>query len=424
MLGMKVLVLAAPCLHLGYLGCYGADWVRTPHLDRLAAEGIVFDQHYADVLAPRTQFHGPLDPGPNLAWWTGRYEAFDTADQAKAGAEGTSQLFPWLEAQGIATLRIVAQSRMAVTATPPSLRFPRNRLLDGLVRVAHQDRLLVWVDLPSLAPPWPEFADRHLRAYFPKERAEDQEPLLPWLDPPHGEIDSAEGARERLQATYAAVVTYFDAQVGRLLQELHARDAYDPLLVIFTADRGLALGEHGVVGDASTGLHEELIHVPLLVRLPGGAEAGRRVAALTQPVDLYPTLVEALGLPQPEGHGRSLLALARGQVDAIRSYACARRTVGGRIEYALRTPDWSFLLTQSAAAEAAPCLPQLYVKPDDRWEVNNVLQHHLELAQRLEQTLGEFWARARRPGPFQPPELPEENHESTKVRKHEKKTQK
>src|SRR6478672_1102760 len=45
---MRLLVLEALGLHLGYLGCYGNDWVATPNLDRLAAEGVVFDAHFAD----------------------------------------------------------------------------------------------------------------------------------------------------------------------------------------------------------------------------------------------------------------------------------------------------------------------------------------------------------------------------------------
>src|SRR5579864_9398559 len=52
----NILVLHVNGLHLGYLGCYGNDWVETPNLDRLAAEGIVFDQHIADC--PKMSRHG------------------------------------------------------------------------------------------------------------------------------------------------------------------------------------------------------------------------------------------------------------------------------------------------------------------------------------------------------------------------------
>jgi hypothetical protein len=57
---------------------------------------------------------------------------------------------------------------------------------------------------------------------------------------------------------------------------------------------------------------------------------------------------------------------------------------------------------------------ELYVKPDDRWEVNNVRQHHLELAERLEQTLRGFVEATRHPGPLRPPELPHPELEPAK----------
>jgi hypothetical protein len=66
--------------------------------------------------------------------------------------------------------------------------------------------------------------------------------------------------------------------------------------------------------------------------------------------------------------------------------------IGEREEWALRTPEWSFLLPVAAPVDDLPRSAQLYVKPDDRWEVNNVLQHHLELAERMEHVLRAFIA--------------------------------
>src|SRR5215831_6747752 len=63
---MKVLVVNASALHLGYIGCYGNEWIETPNLDRLAAEGVVFDQHIADNPGASTE-------GPDRSDWTGRY---------------------------------------------------------------------------------------------------------------------------------------------------------------------------------------------------------------------------------------------------------------------------------------------------------------------------------------------------------------
>ncbi len=332
-------------------------------------------------------------------------------DSEMPGVEVAPQLPGLLETHGIRMVHVVSRSRMADAAGTPSLAFPGKRLLAALADHADSPRLLAWVDLPSLAPPWPLLRGKRFRVYFPRPQSEDESELAPWLDPTQGAVDPAEDmAWERLQGTYAAMLTYFDAQLGKLLRVLRACNWYDDVLLIVTSDRGLGLAEHGCVGTATMALHEEFIHIPLLMRLPGSAEAGRRVSALSQTVDLFATLFEVFGLPSVEAHGYSLLPLARGKSDSIREYACAGQASQDGTAYTLRTPEWSFLLP--AQRTAYP--PQLYVQRDDRWEVNNVLQHHPELAQRLEKTLRDFVAVTHEPGPFQQPTLTEENHETPK----------
>ena len=66
---------------------------------------------------------------------------------------------------------------------------------------------------------------------------------------------------------------------------------------LLTSDFGYPLGEHGQIGRYRPWLHEEMVHLPLMLRLPGAAEAGRRVPAFTQPPDLYATVLEAFGIP-------------------------------------------------------------------------------------------------------------------------------
>jgi arylsulfatase A-like enzyme len=143
------------------------------------------------------------------------------------------------------------------------------------------------------------------------------------------------------------------------------------------------------------------------MRLPGAAEAGRRVAALTQAVDLPATLCDAFQVAAPAWHGHSLLPLARGG-EAVRPYACSSLETGGALEGALRSPEWAFLLPLRAAEGDAPRQPRLHARPDDRWELNDVRQHHLELAEHMAAVLREFVAATRRPGPMVLPELREE----------------
>ena len=99
-----------------------------------------------------------------------------------------------------------------------------------------------------------------------------------------------------------------------------------------------------------------------------------------------------------------MLPLLRGETESIRTHACSQLKIGDSCEWALRTPHWALLLPISASSAGLPAA-ELYVKPDDRWEVNNVRQHHLELAERLEQTLRSFVEATRRPGPLLPPQL-------------------
>jgi arylsulfatase A-like enzyme len=386
---MRVLVIVVRGLHVGYVGCYGNDWIDTPALDGLAAEGVVFDRHIADRPDPAGAAH---------AWQTGRY-GIPPAEGDAPPVEPEPDLASLLHAVGV-ELRRVHTAERAVAAVK---------------RLAAQDRGLVWLELGALLPPWDvpdEFLEPYLQAEGGEEEDEENEteaedePLEPLPDPEPGPLAPPEDVTfVRLQRTYAGAVTVLDGELGGLFEALGERSLLDDLLVVLTSDHGLPLGEHGVVGLCRPWPHDELIHLPLLVRLPGGAEAGRRVPALTQPVDLLPTLLDAFGLPPAPVHGHSLLPLARGEREQVRPYACAGLRVGDAVEWALRTPEWGFLLPVSPAQDGPPRVPQLYVKPDDRWEVNNVVQHHLELAEHLEQTLRGFVEATRRPGPLQAPGL-------------------
>jgi arylsulfatase A-like enzyme len=380
---MNVLVLNARGLHVGYLGCYGNEWVQTPTLDRLAAEGVVFDRHLADCLA--------ADHWRSA--WTGTYH-FPTREAEDDPAPAPpADLFHVLQTHGIAHQVIADLGALLDEDGEVSAAF-----LDWLT--AHE-RSLSWIDLPTLEPPW-DLPEEFLAPYFEEDEEDDEESLTPWLDPPPGPLTLTVDDFNRLQNTYAAAVTGWDALLGSLLERLGRHGPAGKVLLCVTADRGLALGEHGVVGPCSWP-HGEVAHLPLIVRFPDGAEAGRRVAALTQPVDLPPTLLDLLGVPAVPAQGHSLLPLARGTAERVRAYACAGGRHGGEVGWALHTPEWAFLLSEGEGGERR----QLYVKPDDRWEVNNVLQHYLERAERLEETLRAFVAATRRPGPFQAPELRE-----------------
>jgi arylsulfatase A-like enzyme len=167
----------------------------------------------------------------------------------------------------------------------------------------------------------------------------------------------------------------------------------DDTLLVFTSDQGEPLGEHGYVRRFRPWLYEELIHTPLIIRLPHGRGGGSRHLALVQTVDLLPTVVSALGLPpsptddDPASiHGHDLLPLIRGERTKVRDYACLGMDVA---EFAIRTHLWHLIVPIETDPEE-PRSPELYRKPEDRWDQNNVLDQHPDVADHLELTLRRY----------------------------------
>lgn len=404
---MRALVVEVPALACSYLGCYGNEWVATPSLDRLAAEGLVFDQHIADCLGDY--------PSP----WTGRYHLPLEEEAGLPPLSVEPVLFPLLQEQGVPfhLLRpsisddsLEARGRQVLTTAQSALE-----------ELAGAQRWLLWVQFPSLHPPWklpadklqryfvPLAGDRERKRYFLSSKlSEVRQRLTPWPDPHLGPVSRGDYLSwQRLQRTYAGVVSWLDELLGQLRQALEARQLLEEVLWLVTSPCGLALGEHGVVGDCRPWLHEEVVHVPLLLRLPGAAQAGRRFFTLTQPLDLLPTLADWLQVPLPASHGQSLLRLVRDEQESLRPYAVCGRRLGSACEWLLRAPHWAFLLP--GPGSEAERLPQLYRKPEDRWEVNDLRQQYLEGVEQLTQLVRAFLRASRQPGalvfpPFVDPE--------------------
>ena len=120
---------------------------------------------------------------------------------------------------------------------------------------------------------------------------------------------------EQMPARYRGEAEAADRAFGELVATLRARGRYDDSLIVFTSDHGEALGERGLIGHVAH-LHDELLHVPLLIKLPRGPAGERGRAALERAkldlarlVDVAPTILDALGLPPlPGAEGESLFA--------------------------------------------------------------------------------------------------------------------
>jgi arylsulfatase A-like enzyme len=128
-----------------------------------------------------------------------------------------------------------------------------------------------------------------------------------------GRFDPSPRDRARLEALYDGEVTYNDERIAAIFDSLEERHLLDDTLVVFTSDHGEEFFDHGSVGHGHS-LFRELLHVPLVIRLPGRIPAGLRIGEDVGLVDVVPTALELLGLPiPPVAQGRPLGALLSGR---------------------------------------------------------------------------------------------------------------
>src|SRR5678815_6171606 len=345
------------------LGTYGNAIVKTPNLDKLASQGVRFDRAYAQY---------PLCNPSRSSLLTGKYPTqtsiLDNEYYFRALHPDLVSLTQHFKANGYSTLRSGKVFHGGIDDTDSwteggeeraftgAKRPPANP--DSAERTSQSDRIVTlegdgesngdykaatraieflnkYKDQPfflAFGPAKPHSPPTAPKKFFDLYDA-DKIPLPPDFAPrpaaPAGfpEISIARRnsdlfigrdaspaqAREMIRAYYASV-SFMDAQVGRVLDALDRLKLRDKTIVIFWGDHGYHLGEKGKWSKAYS-LFEVATRVPLIVAVPGDKPgvSGRTVGLL----DLYPTLVELCGLPQPyptparlEGHSLTTLSVS------------------------------------------------------------------------------------------------------------------
>ncbi len=290
--GLNVLLVTIDTLRADALGCYGRSGADTPRVDRLAATGVRFDFAHA---------HNVVTLPSHANILSGRYP-FDHGVRENSGFRfpaGMDSLATLLRKAGYHTGAFVS-------AFPLDSRFGLDRgfeVYDDRFGDAEagsdfqmQERAgaktvaaaRAWI----LANPGPRFCWVHL-----------YEPHAPYAPP----FDW----RGRVPTAYDGEVAAADAALAPLLDPLLDAGAADDTLVVLTADHGEGLGDHG---EATHGVfaYESTLRVPLILHNPR-LFAPRTTSEAARHVDILPTVLDALGLPVPEGlPGQSLLAVAQG----------------------------------------------------------------------------------------------------------------
>lgn len=212
--------------------------------------------------------------------------------------------------------------------------------------------------------------------------------------PPKGEV--ADAIALNLIRGYRACVSFMDAQLGRVLDELDRLGLRENTIVVFWGDHGYHLGENGVWTKMTN--FELGTHAPLIVSVPGQKTAGQRSKVLVEHVDMYPTLAQLCGLPQPKHlEGTSFVPLIEKPDQPWKKAAFSQYLRPGKppiMGRSIRTDRWRY--TEWRDPKENLVGTELYDETNDPQENTNVAGEpaHAETAKQLAEQLKAGWKAA------------------------------
>jgi iduronate 2-sulfatase len=426
---LNVLFLIADDLN-GDLGAYGHPQVQTPNIDRLAQRGVTFARAYnqfplcspsrSSMLTGRRPDTTRVLANPRA----GRVAAdYTSSPHFREFIPDTVTLPQLFKQHGYVAARVGKLYHYGVPGQvgtsglddPPSWDYVVNpagrdkaeehkvfslvpgsyggalswlaadgsdlEQTDGLVATAAIGLLEQYRDRPfflavgNFRPHTPYVAPKKYFDLYPLERI-----TLPALSPDDRERTPAPAyassraeqdkmsddlRRQAIQA-YWASVSFMDAQVGRVLDALDRLGLADRTIVVFTSDHGYHLYDHGLWQKQS--LFERSARVPLIISAPGKAGNGRRTMALSELVDLYPTLAELSGLSAPDYlDGASLVPVLTDPARTVKDAAFTQVRRGEANGYSVRTDRWRY-----TAWDEGRLGEQLYDMAADPGETTNL----------------------------------------------------
>jgi len=455
---VNLVIIVSDTFRWDYMGAYGNDRIHTPNLDRLAAEGTVFLDAFAEGLptinARRVIYTGrhifPFqyrpqrsDPIQQHGWHPlydedvtlaehlrdrGYFTALfnDVYHLMKPGKNFHRGFRQWEWVRGQEGDPDILPDRAKV-ADLLERAAPGREIADDAWIIQHLLRRRQWKsDADTIVGRTMTRAADWVRGYSLDKpfylHVEVFDPHEPW-DPPaeyarryerdYGDSldgclapSTMDGVRDdqhfrNIRAAYAGEVTLVDRWTGHLLDALRETGRMDETLVIFTSDHGCMMGEQGLIHKGTDRLHNQVTKLPLIVRHPAGRAAGARVPGFCQHQDIMPTALDILGEPVPDRVlGRSLWPQALGQggaPDHVVSAFC--------FHACCRTAKWNYVRPWFKAATtqvregrlfgSLNMEEKLYDLEADPQELTNVAAQHPDVTADLSRRLNAHIERMR-----------------------------
>jgi arylsulfatase len=400
--GANVIIVVMDATRADHVGYHGYPRDTTPNLDILSKESVVFERHFSQSAETKSS---------TACLLTSQYCDTNLADGPRPLLPGTFTMEAGLQKAGLHTLLISSNIKaspfyglgvdfqdanfdpqLGVLATQGEKQYLPTvalRAFSNWLEDHSNDRFFAYL---HLAPPhYPyeqparftrEFAGLRPVSFKPGSVPYPETIPAPFPTPP---------ALPEWINLYDANLRYSDWAVGELIKQLQASGLLDKTLLIVTADHGEAFGEHAHVWHGRS-VYDEACHIPLLMRFPGSQLAGSRIRALTESVDMLPTIFDLLGARYPaQGiQGRSLLPLLAGQRDSVSDYVFTR--AGGKpSKYLVRSQDYALMLYSNGRWRA------LYDLRKDPRERTNIIHANPAIAQTMTAAFRTFAGQQRRP---------------------------
>lgn len=336
----KAIVLSIDGLGARALGAYGNSWYETAHFDRLAASGLLFEQLYATAPQSIATLGGACDAlleQPECEWIL-LTDDREVCEAFRDRVTGATLLQPQSSPEPVAEWTETELAGFFSAALEAV-----EELQPGQLLLLHTSALTRCWDAPL-----------EYREVLRDE--EDPEPNLS-TEPPSVRLQNDADPDELLawQINYGAQVKVLDQCLNVLLDLIEELPAEERPLLAVTSPRGYPLGEHRVVGFVEPLLYDELLQLPGLVWMPDSQLAAVRAPELMQVAELY-----RLAAAYVQSDVKEFSRFVADPFPAVEQPVISR--AGGWI--AIRTPHWKLVSDRERE--------ELYVKPDDRWEQNDV----------------------------------------------------
>ncbi|MEE8312516.1 MAG: sulfatase [Candidatus Binatia bacterium] len=392
--GPNALLVIVDTLRADHTGPYGAKDVSTPALDALAADGVVFENTFAQsswtrpsvatiltsLYASSHSVMHKTDLLPEEV--TTVAEAMQEAGYRTSGFVTNINLSPSFNfEQGFETYRYLAPDFFFGATDSGSklslysgMRLIRERFLSRNKYAYHyyqdgetvNDTSLPWLDDNAEEPFFTlvHYMDPH-DPYF---EIPYNGKAVARVNTPHPAGDRAGELRE----LYVDNIEYVDGFLGGVFGRLKKLGLYDDMLIVVTADHGEEFYEHEGWWHGTT-LYDEQVHVPLIVKLPNNARRGQRVRDLARLVDVMPTILTAAGVGLPtQVQGRDLFGTG-GAPDAV----YAEEDHEGNVLESIRTADWKLVVANEGNPRGLEMM-ELYYLGDDPGETRNLASSRTE----------------------------------------------